>query len=118
MQIIKITKLVVVAGKAFRVNEEYDYTSTITKNESCGCNGGNVKQVIYYRTTIGTKTYDIHNTCAVLISATAKNDVLSPEEYHTTLRGTIANGNDNRDYDAIRNKPDINEILIGVNVIR
>lgn len=115
MKVVKISKNVATGGKIFKVNEEYALVDSIVKKQSCGCKEGTTLKVTYYRINVDGKTYDIHNGSATLIEKSMVDNIISPQDFHTTLHGTTIN--DNRDYDLIRNKPSISEIMERVNNI-
>lgn len=116
MTVVKIIELIVVDGKIFRVNQEYNLNRIITKSEYCGCSGTGYKDVDYYEVIIDNTAYLVHNNNAVILNRPlGAEDVLSPEEYHSTLRG-VAKA-DNRNYDDIRSQPDINKIIDSTNNI-
>lgn len=108
--------MIVVNSKLFRVNEEYNLDKIVVKPESCGCSGGTVKNVQYYRIVVDGKIYDLHNSVATVFEKAkgADSTIQSPEQYHRTLRNTMGLYSN---YDSIRSKPDVKRMLERVNNI-
>ena len=83
MRIVKITKLNVVDGHIFRVNQEYELCREVVRNEWCNCSSSGSKPVIYYEIAVNGRVLQVHKANAVIIEKPMVGNVLSPEEaYH------------------------------------
>lgn len=84
--------------RLFKPNEQYCYSSTVIRTVSCGCGGGNAKNVVHYVVNVDHRIFEVSEEDAVVSTVEIK---ASEQDFELLRLTTIYQDKEHKDYSEI-----------------